>query len=641
MKKLAMFLLLAFCFTSVIDAQTDPEVVQSLPAEVHVRLSLPDNKKSFRIGDPIQLTIEFTADQPGYYADPISDHDGQGDKIFIAPDDGVNYWQREMMRGMVYFRDVFGQSELTSTPTRVPLLLNESMRFDKPGHYTVKVSTDRVSKKGGAKIRVTTNEVEFDVREMTEEEEKSEIARLSLLLNAKSNDQTKQLVAQQLSFLTGEPSTREKVRRFLQTEEGYQYISRGFYVARNRDLVLQLLENGLRDTNQPVSRSLLTLVSSIRLLKENGPGPIDRKVIGGLAVMPGVDPQLAEIQSRYLNELVLNLSKRSGKSLTTTATTILTSVPTSDPNRAAMVAEARRAIIPQFNSLPAYDQEYLLRAHWDDLRDASMTNSLKQLLGNNGTGRDVHNAALKRLIEISSDEARPFAVKEICTPLSFIDREIVGSLGMKELPEVDRCLLSQLRQYGQNVARDRIFLEQKAALAVRFATDNIYQDVAEIFREGSATLSLEARATLLAYMAKHNEDEAIPLIVQTLEQIKPEEDFNFLPKLADLYYSKAIGSLLKKRLEGDEPQVASNAAYLIGKHGVADDENVLFARLERWQSDWRDRLSEAEATHQGMIEREIIWALTNAKSWKLSAEKVRDLKLSCLTQMCKQSNRLN
>jgi hypothetical protein len=61
-------------------------------------------------------------------------------------------------------------------------------------------------------------------------------------------------------------------------------------------------------------------------------------------------------------------------------------------------------------------------------------------------------------------------------------------------------------------------------------------------------------------------------------------------------------------------------------------------RLKRWREQWRDRIAEADAQHRGQIERELIWALINNKSWKLSPERVRELRMSCMTQLCKQSN---
>jgi hypothetical protein len=104
-----------------------------------------------------------------------------------------------------------------------------------------------------------------------------------------------------------------------------------------------------------------------------------------------------------------------------------------------------------------------------------------------------------------------------------------------------------------------------------------------------------------------------------------------------LYYSDAIDNLLKKRLESDDQSAASTAAYLIGLHGPAADQQVLETRLKRWREEWSARKSEADANLQGRIESELITALTQGKSWQLSPERIRELRQSCVTQICRQN----
>jgi hypothetical protein len=86
-------------------------------------------------------------------------------------------------------------------------------------------------------------------------------------------------------------------------------------------------------------------------------------------------------------------------------------------------------------------------------------------------------------------------------------------------------------------------------------------------------------------------------------------------------------------------QPFAHAAYLLGLHGSPDDQNVLEARLRRWQEEWGNLMAEADEQHQGRIERELIWALSHGNSWKCPPERMRELKIGCVTQMCKQSNR--
>ena len=188
--------------------------------------------------------------------------------------------------------------------------------------------------------------------------------------------------------------------------------------------------------------------------------------------------------------------------------------------------------------------------------------------------------------------------------------------------------------------RGFVFLKQKTSLLVRFGTDGIYQDLMDLYQKVGVTLNRDSRARLLAYFAKHNEREAIPLLEQALTELKPEEGSDVLRELTALYYSEAIGVLVKKRLAMDDPSAASTAAYLIGLYGSPDDKQLLEARLKRWQEEWENRVAEADAQLQGRIEQELVWALIHGKSWKLSPERVRELQMGCITQFCKQSNQI-
>jgi hypothetical protein len=176
------------------------------------------------------------------------------------------------------------------------------------------------------------------------------------------------------------------------------------------------------------------------------------------------------------------------------------------------------------------------------------------------------------------------------------------------------------------------------ALAARYATENIYQELMQLYLEEGEKAAVEVRGGLLAYFAKHNEPEALPLIEQARSQEQPNEYPRLLNEVTKHYYSDAIGELLKKDLESDDPARVSHAAFLIGEHGLSGDEKVLEARLQRWRADWADRVAQADAQQQGQIERELISALINGKSWKLPPERLQELWASCVTKLCKEFN---
>jgi hypothetical protein len=628
-------LCLLFSLATISLAQT-PEA-----ADVHVKLSLAENRTVYRIGEPIKLVMEFTADREGYMVELISDRDGPPfDTISVSPEMGVTPWFAELVDNRYFGRCVVSREKLSS-PKRLEIVLNDSLRFDNPGRYTVSVKTGRITRSNqeGEPLSLSTNAISFEIQSMSEEDEAKEVKRLSDLLDSTRNSRD-DAIAKRLSYLTGEPSTREKVRRFLTPEprpNNYgPHMHYGLFIARNRGLVLKLIETAMRDPNTPVTSEMLSAAVRLRMLLAYGMSP---KRVGPAPVIlqpEEEDPRNREIREAYLTELAAGLGKRSGTSQTVTALTFFMVTP--KVSESPGLREVRRILVEHFDTLHPFSQEWLLRSQWDQMRDPALIPSLKKML--TGTeSKNLHGTALERLLEIAPDEARPYVIAEIRDPASLVDPQILGALKEESLPEVDASLLDQIRrlaQSGQGFAL--VFLRVKTAALVRFATGNIYGELMQLYQQTGVNLPRDGRAGLLAYFAKHNDREAGPLIEQAVAELKPGEHPQILTDMAALHYSESMSVLLKKIVQTDDPPMVSTAAYLIGKHGSPGDEVLLAARLKRWHEQWRDRILEADAQHQGQIERELIYALINGKSWKQTPERVRELQTSCATQLCKQSN---
>ena len=615
------------------------------PPGVQIKLAFAENKTVYRIGEPIKLVMEFMADREGYQIEITPDGSQPGmDNVVVSPDIGITRWFDEFSDNGAYGRHSFAMEKLTTTPKRIELVINDRLRFDSAGQYTVSVTTRRLSP-GSLKqaLTLSTNSLTFEIAPMSEADEAKEVKRLSELLDTRRNPQTDYLLSQQLSYLTGDPSTREKVRRyFSQEQRGGSYLShiwQGLFIARNRTLVLKLVEERLRDASIPVTLDGLATATRLKTLITHGvrekevnppPGMLEREP----------HPHAREIQDAYIAEVAAGLGKRTGENQTTTAVTILISASANSPTTTPGVREARRILVQQFDTLQPYTKEWLLRTHWETLREASLISSLKKMLADPGrAAKSSYPIALTRLMEIAPGEARPYVIAQIREPASLVDAKTLGALEDKSLPEVDAVLLEQIRQAMTSTQNsDRIYLKSKLHLLVRFATDSHYQELMELYRTAGEKLEDNSRAGFLAYFAKHNEREAIPLIENVVSEFKPGQNSWVLAELTALYYSDAIGAILKRLLETDDYAHASHAAYLIRREGTAGDERLLEARLKRWREEWRYRVAEADAQHQGQLERELIHGLIYGKSWKLPPEQIEALKKSCITKLCKESN---
>lgn len=613
---------------------------QTPPPGVNVKLSFAENKTVYRIGEPIKLVMEFTADREGYIVEILTDGNEPGsDTVVVSPEIGVTRWYEEFRDNYGYGRHVFSTEKLTATPKRLEITVNDRLRFDSPGRYSVSVTTRRIAQ-GSQQALITTNSLNFEIVSMSESDEAKEVKRLIALLDAKRDPQDQE-IGKRFSYLTGDPSTREKVRRLLGPElhARNMHTWNGLLIARNRALVLKLLEAGLRDSNVPVTLPLLTLVTRLKTFLVHGPKETSVNPAPGL-LERWESPQAREIRDAYVAEVAAGLAKRTGDNQTTTAFTVLTGASADSKTTSPAVREARQILIQHFDSLDRSTQELLLRSHWEVMRDSALVPSLKKMLASLDTkAQNAQENALKCLMDMAPDEARPLVIREIRDPSSRVEPTILGALEDKSLPEVDAALLDQVRRASTQKA-NRIYLKFKVDLLVRFATDSIYQELMELYRDVGEKLPADSRGALLAYFAKHNEREAIPMIEKVVSEFKPGADPMILGYLTRHYYSDEIGVILKKLLESDDYSHASHAAYLIGRQGTAGDERVLESRLKRWREEWRDRVAEADAQNQGQIERELIWALINGQSWKfsLSPERVQELRMSCITNVCKQSN---
>src|SRR5262249_16287509 len=192
--------------------------------EAQVRLSLATKKSVYRTGEPIRLALSFTSDADGYQLNMTTAKPASPvDEILLTPDDGVSHWLDEYSGKLRYAPDHMSMQKITTTPAVVELTLNDLFRFDRPGKYTVQVKTSRVSRPERAPeyihvINLTSNEVSFEVAAMSNAEEEQEVRRLSALLDATKDWKEEAGISEELSYLSGEASTREKARRFITSQ---------------------------------------------------------------------------------------------------------------------------------------------------------------------------------------------------------------------------------------------------------------------------------------------------------------------------------------------------------------------------------------------------------------------------------------
>ena len=619
--------------------------------DVKLQISFTGEKTVYRMGEPIKVILSYTSTEPGYVVERY--YSPRFDDVIISSTDGVYDWLYRLNR-LYSYDDVSMREKLSESPVKIDITVNDLMRFDKPGKYKIKVVSRRVS---GSKEELSfrsqptllsSNEIELEVKEMSQIDERAEVKRITALMDSATNLNQHQIYKRDFDYLTGDASTVEKVHRFLNPPVfgGVTWLDsgKGLDIARNKTLAIKLLEAVFRDLNREPSRELIGKLVTLRILLEDEQQP--NRAANSEQLWKERDSRSSELSQAYYAELLDSLSKRSGKSQIVTAYTIFTSLPRDDTSSAAFNI-TKTFLLEKFDELTPYGRVELLDRFWDKIKNPSLVPSLEKiLLGKEPTPAwQVRDNALKRLIEIDEKRARPFVINEIREPDSFINPDILVKLDDEFLPETDDALLEQVKKLAAtNDNRMRINLQFKLTLAARYATAKIYGEMLEVYKKYGANWSTERSGPLLSYLARHNDGETLPLIEEQLNKSGDRSGSNFFYTVTKTGFTNGMEKLLQKRLGSDDEQIAGTAAYYLSKHGGGENKSLIEKRYNRWLGKWSGRGAElgdpdagAEIKGEAMFQINLLEALIRAENWKLPETEMNRLKLTCLTDNCQRN----
>ena len=111
---------------------------------VEVTLALKNGKTTYRIGEPIILDLSFRATT--HRVEMTLDQNSPKDEIVISPRQGVTSWLDDspLGHGAIIYETVTFLSP-KEPALHIQRSLNAIYRFDKPGHYSVYVNTNRMT----------------------------------------------------------------------------------------------------------------------------------------------------------------------------------------------------------------------------------------------------------------------------------------------------------------------------------------------------------------------------------------------------------------------------------------------------------------------------------------------------------------
>jgi hypothetical protein len=589
-----------------------------------VRLESENGRTQFKLGEPMKLELVFTSSTKGFFVN-TTDYGDMAEQVNVTPADG---WFRAHGRSG---HDYSSSVPLGDEPIRIPVLINQGIIFQKPGRFEISVATSRLGT-----LR-TTNTIAIEIVAADEREEAELVRSLSTQIST-TNGRSRQAAANQLAFLGGDEAVRVKIF-WLAKGNGGDSVQRemmdGLASSRNLELQLELLEAAWRDVRHVPDSSLLSAIQQTRafMRKQTLPG-------WQMAMMPRTDPasKAADGERQHdVSEIVETLPQRTGNNRRDTAYFLMEYSGLSKDDE----VKVRPVVIEEFKRMDPLAQAMLLETRWKNISDPLLAPDLEAML-DTAKGPRYDGIAVQRLIELSPDVAKPYAVREICDPKSGVQMKQIQDLPEEVLPEVDVCITEQLRALTGANNFHRLW---KGDIAARFGSEAMLPAMKEIYEARKNWNEPSDDSPFLAYFLRYSPKEAmvwIDALGANAASAFFEIDNVFAARKAR--FPKELDTWLRLKLEAGADREAEWAAYQLSRFGEASDKLLVEKKLEALRKEWAGRGAEMDAAQNGEIaanaramEADLVSSLIGTdKVWSLTVDEKAALLQACLTSQCKR-----
>lgn len=619
-------------------------------------------KMEFFLGEVIPLELKFTSTKPRTFLaeSRLQDRIGRMNYIeeFVVDPASLS---EDPLEGLPGGQGGLGGLSggpvvLSDKPFAFERVLNEWVRFRKPGQYRVYVVSRRVSQVGdpglsdynlnlyarGKAVELVSNvlTLEIHVAPAAEVREQLAAARKILDVPPSADDQgakERLRATRELRFLDSPTAAAELVRRLTSGQDVDSFSAyMGVLGSPYRKQLLPLMEQRLAAADQPVwDRYLEVLAHLAELIASGGPMPPYPKEAAGQKAWQEESKRRAEVreqkQNEYATRLVASLPAKQPEARAVSLNTLLDFGMRNGPEP-PWLRSVVTSLIADFRSLPAMTQSMLLEFRWSALKGPAILPVLRDLVANppQQFNPPIQSVALRRLYELSPAEGRKVILDEIRRPTRNLPFSSLAVLPDDALPELDEEL------YGRF----------DPLLILRYATAAIAKRVESTYLARNADVKKQnlpaCAGPLTFYFLKYDppfgerllrEDFAKPSAPPACYDI----GFQFL-QLGRWAYSPALERLAIESLMSPKVPVKRGAAEVLGKFGTAAAEKPLWDAMEYFRSWWNGRekeLKEKIGEESVQLERALRTALAQADGWVLQEPELRRLLALCSSEWCR------
>ncbi len=647
--------------------QDQPPAQITNPTDIDFRARLVTGSHSFHTGEPIEIEISYSSDaEKKYQISRINPNPNLGGVVpHLSSADGVTDLLTLLIdpEGGIVGSFLSGGPEFLQTrPITQSLDLSAWYRFQKPGRYSVEVSSNLVWRmkpveEGGGRenLKLQSNAVEFEILPHSAEWDAAELASIEQTLDTVKSPGERLSPIQRLAYLDTPAAISKVVSLFLKTSndsEGWLIYS-GLRESSHAELIIPPLLAALSDTTVNVPPLLPQLLAELQTRKDlglQGPAPADS------VQRAAWDQKLKErykVRDSYFGrdnaQLLSSIQLRTGPQRANAIYQAWTdaeriNVSTSQP--ASFLAQLRQEALNVERELEPYQRLDLVRS---SLQAVPQEQLLPIVLDLTHDTRPNNSGLVFSAFELWCKNWQASCNAEILhragDPATTLNKLEFLMLSEAEHPELDALIQGKLSD--PNSVRNGLASNNLSALVLRAGSRNLVPTVDAVL-DRYATVErrdCEAQANFIGYLFRFNPKDASSRL-STMIQSPPDQcSSSVLGLLGQARYSDDLLPIAMQSLNAPNFATAASSAVFIGIHAPESAKTALWQRLDELRKDWRDRSAEVQSASftwgnsppdlVSRLEQALASALANAANWKLSDSERDRLREGCLTDQCR------
>jgi hypothetical protein len=541
---------------------------------------------------------------------------------------------------------------LSPTPTVMHLNLNEWVRFEQPGNYTVVVTSHRVGDNMDASRTIShasdftlkSNPIHLKIVPASSSWQKAKLA--SIVNELATHPATPGIQAPEreaaiadLRYL-GTPAAAQVMAQHLRDDEPTMMYQCAFGLIglpdRLHPKAAAAMNKLILDPDFPVSSWFLTTLATLQIVADE------------------TEKQQSE-RTRFWDaawESVLEaLPAKRGSALAETVQTLLGPQPKEMTPQ--MQLELSGILTVSLSDLPIDKQVSVLESEWDLIESPSLLSTLQQLakkpLKNPGsndsniyTTRELKSIALERWYELDPDGARQEVIRQIGSAHPSMTAESLYFLENESLPQFE-SIWADAFMAATDYQQEAVF----ASFLAHFGTGGATAVVRQKAEAKTGEWACAPQGAALGYLVKFDPVAARPLVERAVQARGPGKtgcNHSIFQDIAHYSHDPMLNEVARQALDDPDPEVTLDALIYLMSYGEASDEESISNRYTKWSQQWQGRADELDSRQAGSMAgnwqevglgEDLADALIANQGWLASEKLIQNTVEKCVgQQMC-------